>query len=103
MPNNQLFSVFTDTGNFGGNATLTARIISGQSNLSGKIITFSHNNYPTAATGTLVVSKAALIINAEDKTKVYGAPNPPFTPVFSSNKRFGLSKLSATKEKEFVS
>ena len=46
--------------------------------------TLSSANYTfTLVDGTLTVDKAILTVTAEHKTKLYGAPNPPFTVTYS--------------------
>ncbi|MCX6254982.1 MAG: MBG domain-containing protein [Bacteroidia bacterium] len=43
------------------------------------IATINDINYQGTASGTLTINKATLTVIADDKTKVYGDPNPPLT------------------------
>ena len=44
---------------------------------------FSNNYSFTYVSGTLTITKAALTVTADDKTRAYGDPNPPFTLSYS--------------------
>lgn len=45
---------------------------------------FDHNNYDiTTQQGSIIVTKAVLTVTADNKTRVFGAPNPVFTYTFN--------------------
>jgi hypothetical protein len=42
-----------------------------------------HGEYQGSATNTLVINKVTLTVTADNKTKIYGMPNPPLTARFN--------------------
>jgi hypothetical protein len=45
--------------------------------------TINDANYQGSATGTLVINKVTLTVMADNKTKIYGMPNPPLTASYN--------------------
>jgi hypothetical protein len=45
--------------------------------------TINNANYQGSATNSLVINKVTLTITADNKTKIYGMPNPPLTASYS--------------------
>jgi hypothetical protein len=45
--------------------------------------TINDANYQGSATGTLVIDKATLTVTADNKSKMYGQPNPPLTASYN--------------------
>ena len=45
--------------------------------------TINDANYQGSATNTLVINKVVLTVTADNKTKIYGMPNPPLTASYS--------------------
>ena len=45
--------------------------------------TINDANYQGSATNTLVINKATLTVTADNKTKIYGMPNPPLTASYN--------------------
>ena len=45
--------------------------------------TINDANYQGGATNTLVINKATLTVTADNKTKIYGMPNPPLTASYN--------------------
>jgi hypothetical protein len=45
--------------------------------------TINDGNYQGSTTNTLVINKATLTVTADNKTKIYGMPNPPLTASYN--------------------